>query len=115
MKNKENTRKLGIGISLTGPGVGLKISFTGKNSQDPGLRSNSLEILLPTSVQAYGDTMQLSVVCHSAKNFGIYVNGQWQANYTEISEDFVPYFYNIITPESKDNVEFLNVETRQDN
>ena len=94
---------MGIGIAMTGPGVVVKISFTGGTTQ---------EILVPTSVQAYGDMMQLSVVCHSATNFGIYVNGHWQANFTDISQDFVPYSYIIIPPESKDNFEFLNVETR---
>jgi len=103
LKNKDRDVKMGLGIALTGPGVVLKISFTGAASQ---------EIVVPTSVQAYGDTMQLTVVCHSPTNFGIYVNGHWQANFTEIAQDFLPYTYVIIPPESKDNFEFLNVETR---
>ena len=103
MKNKDRNVKMGIGIALTGPGVVLKISFTGATSQ---------EISVPTSVQAYGDTMQLSVVCHSPTNFGIYVNGHWLTNFTEISQDFLPYTYLMIFPESKENFEFLNVENR---
>ena len=103
LKNKDRDVKMGLGVALTGPGVVLKISFTGAASQ---------EIVVPTSVQAYGDTMQLAVVCHSPTNFGIYVNGHWQANFTEIGQDFLPYTYVIIPPESKDNFEFLNVETR---
>ena len=103
-------RKMGIGISLTGPGVGLKISFKDAITHQP--LATAKEILLPASVQAYGDTMQLTLFWHSHTNFGIYVNGQWQANSTEISQDFVPYTYNIILPETKDNVEFLNVEQR---
>ena len=103
LKNKDRDVKMGLGIALTGPGVVLTISFTGATSK---------EILLPKSVQAYGDTMQLTVVCHSGTNFGIYVNGHHQANFTEISQDFLPYTYVIIPPEAKENFEFLNVETR---
>ena len=83
--------------------VGIKVSFTGAATQ---------EVKLPASLQSFGEKMKLTIVCHSATNFGIYVNGEWQTNFTEISQDFEPYTYSIILPESKEVVEFLNVEHR---
>ena len=103
LKNKEKDRKLGVGISMTPSEVGIKVSFTGAATQ---------EVKLPASLQSFGEKMKLTIVCHSATNFGIYVNGEWQTNFTEISQDFEPYTYSIILPESKEVVEFLNVEHR---
>ena len=103
LKNKEKDRKLGVGISMTPFEVGIKVSFTGAATQ---------EVKLPASLQSFGEKMKLTIVCHSATNFGIYVNGEWQTNFTEISQDFEPYTYSIILPESKEVVEFLNVEHR---
>ena len=103
MRNKEKDHKLGVGISMTPFEVGIKVSFTGAATQ---------EVKLPASLQSFGEKMKLTIVCHSATNFGIYVNGEWQTNFTEISQDFEPYTYSIILPESKEVVEFLNVEHR---
>lgn len=56
--------------------------------------------------------MELTVVCNSATNFGIFVNKVFQTNYTDIAADFKPETYSVVVPETKDFIEFLNVEYR---
>jgi hypothetical protein len=57
--------------------------------------------------------MHLAIKCHSNTTFGIYVNGEWQTNYTT-TVAFEPHTYVVISPPSKDGIEFLNVEHRCD-
>ena len=56
--------------------------------------------------------MELSVVCYSATNFGIFVNKVFQANYTDITGDFKPETYSVLVPETTDFIEFLYVDYR---
>ena len=56
--------------------------------------------------------MELSVVCYSATNFGIFVNKVFQANYTDIAADFKPETYSVLVPETTDFIEFLYVDYR---
>ena len=57
-------------------------------------------------------TMELSVACFSTTNFGIFVNKVFQTNYTDIAADFKPETYSVVVPETKDFIEFLNVDFR---
>ena len=56
--------------------------------------------------------MELSVACYSPTNFGIFVNKEFQTNYTDITGDFKPEVYSVLVPETTDLIEFLNVDYR---
>ena len=52
------------------------------------------------------------MTCYSATNFGIFVNGIFQTNYTDIIRDFKPETYSVVVPETTDHIEFLYAEYR---
>ena len=56
--------------------------------------------------------MEVTVTCYSATNFGIFVNGIFQTNYTDITGDFKPETYSLVVPETTDFIEFLYVDHR---
>ena len=56
--------------------------------------------------------MEVTVTCYSATNFGIFVNGMFQTNYTDITGDFKPETYSVVVPETTDFIEFLYVDYR---
>ena len=56
--------------------------------------------------------MEVTVTCYSATNFGIFVNGIFQTNYTDIAADFKPETYSVVVPETTDFIEFLYVDHR---
>ena len=66
--------------------------------------------------------MKVTVTCFSPTNFGIFVNGIFYTNYTDISGGFKPETYSIVLPrdtpptqnpdrlQAEAKIRFLNVE-----